>query len=348
MTSAHQEVVDLDESFYRDEALNATLVRNLDTGEVMTLSQLAETSQWRGVHPREGPAEILCCGYLWKRGHKLGQLVRRWYILQQSVGLYYFPSAQESVHAPESRRVVDIQGAHCVLRPPEAMHGLLAGTVLFGITIHFGQDDGRNRMLFAEHPEEQSLWGVALAQQISFSQPRVPSGLDQAAEPLGVSPSESTEVLTGVNVFTAWYQKARSRGSSFVASTPPKQAHTYGDERTENAQSVDNARREGGSPATACVCAAGDVAAGVAASAAAGALAGVVAAAAAGPSAMVASVAGVAPATAAAPHGSSPSHGGLISSLFGANGRSARSGSSHAPVHQLGEDLGASCVVSWV
>ena len=129
--------------------------RNLDTGEVMTLSQLSETPVvCAGAARAEAP--VLCCGYLWKRGHKLGQLVRRWYVLQHSVGLYYFASAQESVHAPESRRSVELEGAQAVVPPPEAMHGLLVGTALFCIIIQFATpEDTRAKIkeLYAEHPE---------------------------------------------------------------------------------------------------------------------------------------------------------------------------------------------------
>lgn len=112
--------------------------RNLDTGEVMTLSQIADLPflltpnqpsppspplhSSMQPHPPPLPnhtlsslptlsSEVTCCGYLWKRGHKLGQLARRWYVLQPAVGLFYFTSALESVHDPSSRRLVDLQGA---------------------------------------------------------------------------------------------------------------------------------------------------------------------------------------------------------------------------------------------
>ena len=160
--------------------------RNLDTGEVLTLSQIADKLPVYPLSARpaarpEYPAtalseEVVCCGYLWKRGHTLGQLTRRWYVLQPAVGFYYYSSAQESVHIPESRRLVDLHGARVVC-PPEAIHSVLVGTPLFGMTLQYtdGAPDERlpsggrerSREFYAEHPEEQTLWGKALTAHLA-------------------------------------------------------------------------------------------------------------------------------------------------------------------------------------
>ena len=155
------------------EAL-AVPFRNLDTGEVMTLTSLPATptplprvTRDTTADSAEGEAgggggagAVVCCGYLWKRGKKSRALARRWYVLRGG-GLCYYPSAHASVHAPAACRSFDLGGAR-VEGGAGAVHGLLASCPLFAVTLRWhaggaGQR-GRFRELFAEHPEEQALW----------------------------------------------------------------------------------------------------------------------------------------------------------------------------------------------
>ncbi|KAL1510670.1 hypothetical protein AB1Y20_006967 [Prymnesium parvum] len=166
--------------------------RNLDTGEILTLSQLEAALSPHPLLPRPPPLSAApeCCGYLWKRGHTLGQLARRWYVLHPAAGLAYFSSAQESVHSPSSRRVVDLHGAR-VVAPPEVVHGLMASRPLFALLLLYAADgatEERSREFFAEHPEEQRLWASALTQHLAA----VGAAGAPAPPPLGWSASSSS------------------------------------------------------------------------------------------------------------------------------------------------------------
>ena len=103
--------VPFEETLRTEEQALTVPFRNLDTGEVLTIEQLPRlplrvslpsASRASPHSPREAAAvpaqpgtDVLCCGYLWKRGKATRALARRWYVLRHG-GLCYYASAQES------------------------------------------------------------------------------------------------------------------------------------------------------------------------------------------------------------------------------------------------------------
>ena len=75
--------------------------------------------------------------------------------------VWYSASAQESIRAPQQLRQVLLDGVR-VIQSPEALHGLLhAGPAFAPTLLQEGEISGA-RELYAEHPEEQTLWYDAI------------------------------------------------------------------------------------------------------------------------------------------------------------------------------------------